>query len=60
LVCAEERSTPVAEVAARWRALTRGRVTAAVSPGDHFGMVREPHVRDLAAHVSAALESSPP
>ncbi len=60
LVCAEERSTPAAEVAGRWRALTRGRVTAAVSPGDHFGMVREPHVRDLAAHVSAALESSPP
>jgi amino acid adenylation domain-containing protein len=29
-------------------------------PGDHFGMVREPHVADLARELAACLERGPP
>ncbi|HEU0078524.1 MAG TPA: hypothetical protein VFQ76_12780, partial [Longimicrobiaceae bacterium] len=56
LVLAEQGSVPAETSAARWRALTRGQVTIATSPGDHFGMVREPHVRTLAELLAAHLD----
>jgi amino acid adenylation domain-containing protein len=56
LVRAEGGSDPEGTSAARWRALTGGRVTVGTSPGDHFGMVREPHVRVLAEVLAAHLE----
>ncbi|HEU0076703.1 MAG TPA: alpha/beta fold hydrolase, partial [Longimicrobiaceae bacterium] len=57
VVCAEDGSTPLQAEASCWQTLTRGRVAVATSPGDHFSMVRPPHVRDLAAHISGALAS---
>jgi amino acid adenylation domain-containing protein len=55
LVRAEQGGVPAEAVAARWRALTSGRVVIETSPGDHFGMVREPHVRALAELLAARL-----
>jgi amino acid adenylation domain-containing protein len=60
IVSAEERNTPPETIAAAWQALTSGRVEFAVSPGDHFSMVREPHVRELAARLGGVLASTPP
>ncbi|HEX2091734.1 MAG TPA: amino acid adenylation domain-containing protein, partial [Longimicrobiaceae bacterium] len=55
VIRAEDRGTPIEEEASPWRILTRGRMAIAVSPGNHFTMVREPHVRKLAARISSAL-----
>jgi thioesterase domain-containing protein len=41
--------------AERWKALTTGSVRAAAVPGDHFTLVREPHVGRLAALLADAL-----
>ncbi|HEX2092297.1 MAG TPA: thioesterase domain-containing protein, partial [Longimicrobiaceae bacterium] len=59
VVFSEERRRPAAE-AAVWEALGGGRAETVVCPGDHFSMVREPHVRDLAAQVSGALSRCVP
>jgi len=59
LVSAGDRPTPAAPEAARWRALTAGTVRTATVAGDHFGLVREPHVRELAAVLAAALGHAP-
>jgi amino acid adenylation domain-containing protein len=55
LVFAEDRPEPAAPEAARWEALTTGTVRVAAVPGDHFTVVREPHVRALAALFADAL-----
>ncbi|HEX2091654.1 MAG TPA: alpha/beta fold hydrolase, partial [Longimicrobiaceae bacterium] len=44
----------------RWAELTTGRVEARTVAGSHFTLVREPHVRGLAAAISAALTHLPP
>ncbi|MEW5931155.1 MAG: AMP-binding protein, partial [Gemmatimonadota bacterium] len=56
LVRAEQAGDPAGAGAARWRALTGGRAAVEASPGDHFGMVREPQVRVLAEILAAHLE----
>jgi len=55
LVFAEDRPEPAAPEAARWEALTTETVRVAAVPGDHFTVVREPHVRTLAALFADAL-----
>ncbi len=40
-----------------WRAWARGIVEVQLVPGDHYSMLREPHVRPLAGHLSALLQS---
>ncbi|HET7233067.1 MAG TPA: amino acid adenylation domain-containing protein [Longimicrobium sp.] len=55
LVVAEERAAQAAGEQARWQALTRGTVRCATLPGDHFSIVREPHVAELAALLADAL-----
>jgi thioesterase domain-containing protein len=47
-----------ASEAERWGALAAGGVRAAVVPGDHFTLVREPHVGRLAQHLAAALAAA--
>jgi thioesterase domain-containing protein len=59
VVSAEERNTPPETIAATWGAFTSGRVETKVSPGDHFSMVREPHVRELATMLAGVLASTP-
>ncbi|HEU4558931.1 MAG TPA: alpha/beta fold hydrolase, partial [Longimicrobium sp.] len=59
LVFAEDRPTPAALEAARWAVLTAGTLRTAAVPGDHFTLVREPHVRALATVLAAALEPEP-
>jgi amino acid adenylation domain-containing protein len=60
LIVAEDRAASLAAEAARWRALTRGAVRTATVAGDHFGIVREPHVRELAALLAGALAPALP
>jgi thioesterase domain-containing protein len=55
LVLAEDRAGEAEAEAARWQALTSGRVRTASIPGNHFAVVREPHVRRLAAVLGEAL-----
>jgi thioesterase domain-containing protein len=55
LVLAEERAPPAAAESARWEALTAGTVGSATVPGDHFTLVREPRLRELAALLAEAL-----
>jgi thioesterase domain-containing protein len=55
LVFAEDRPAPAAPETARWEELTTGTVSTATVPGDHFTLVREPHVGALAARVADAL-----
>lgn len=43
-----------AEVAAAWRPWTPGGLHVTRLPGDHYGMMRAPHVATLAAAVRAA------
>jgi thioesterase domain-containing protein len=57
LVHVEERSTSALADAAQWRALTTGRLQCATVPGNHFNVVKEPHVRALAACISGALSA---
>ncbi|HEX9937488.1 MAG TPA: amino acid adenylation domain-containing protein [Longimicrobium sp.] len=59
LVFADDRPTPAAPEAARWAVLTAGALRTASVPGDHFTLVREPHVGALAALLAAALEPEP-
>jgi amino acid adenylation domain-containing protein len=59
LVSAGDRPAPAAPEAARWQALTTGTVRAVTLSGDHFGLVREPHVRALAALLADALAPGP-
>ncbi|HEX7243672.1 MAG TPA: alpha/beta fold hydrolase, partial [Longimicrobiaceae bacterium] len=59
VIYAADRNAPPETAIAAWRALTTGRVELAISPGDHFSMVREPHVRQLAARLAGALASLP-
>ncbi|HEX7241920.1 MAG TPA: alpha/beta fold hydrolase, partial [Longimicrobiaceae bacterium] len=60
IVSAKERSAPLKTATSVWKALTSGRVEVEVSPGDHFSMVREPHVRELAAVLAGVLASLGP
>ena len=60
LVVAGDRAGSAAAEAARWGALTTGTVRSAVVPGNHFTLVREPHVRTLAALLAEALAPVPP
>jgi thioesterase domain-containing protein len=53
LIVAESRAAVAAAEADRWRALTTGTVRSVTVPGDHFSLVREPHVRALAAVLAA-------
>jgi thioesterase domain-containing protein len=55
LVLAEDRGEPAARDVARWEGLTTGTVRSAVVPGDHFTLVREPRVREVAALLTEAL-----
>jgi thioesterase domain-containing protein len=55
LVFAEDRPTPAMPEAERWEALTTGTVRVATVPGNHFTLVREPHVGSLAALLVDAL-----
>ena len=59
LVMAGDRAAGAALERARWGALTTGAVRTAVVAGDHFSLVREPAVRELAALLSGALASAP-
>ncbi|MEW5926736.1 MAG: amino acid adenylation domain-containing protein [Gemmatimonadota bacterium] len=59
LVLAGDRTAPAAPEVERWRALTTGTVRSATVPGDHFTLVREPHVREFAAVLSEALAPRP-
>jgi amino acid adenylation domain-containing protein len=54
LVLSEARTAPAAEVE-RWTALTTGNLRSMTVAGDHFGLVREPHVRELASVLTGAL-----
>jgi amino acid adenylation domain-containing protein len=54
LVHAHDRPVPAADDAARWAAFTTGPVRSAAVPGDHFTLVREPHVGALAALLADA------
>ncbi|HEX2092427.1 MAG TPA: alpha/beta fold hydrolase, partial [Longimicrobiaceae bacterium] len=56
LVLAEERAMPADREVARWEALTRGIVRSATVAGDHFTVVREPYVGELARILAEALE----
>jgi amino acid adenylation domain-containing protein len=58
LVLAGDRAAP-GTAAAGWRALTTGTVRTATVAGDHFALVREPHVRALAAVLADALAPAP-
>ena len=61
LLLAADRAGSHDAEAARWQALTSGRLRTATVPGDHYGVVREPHVRELAAALTRALgEERPP
>ncbi|HEU0080087.1 MAG TPA: thioesterase domain-containing protein, partial [Longimicrobiaceae bacterium] len=55
LILAEERDTPADGEVARWASLTRGIVRSATVAGDHFTVVREPHVGGLAGVLAEAL-----
>ncbi|HEX2211108.1 MAG TPA: amino acid adenylation domain-containing protein [Longimicrobium sp.] len=56
LVLAEDRAGPAEAEAARWDALTTGRVWTRMVKGDHFALVREPAVHRVAALLARALE----
>jgi thioesterase domain-containing protein len=55
LVLAEDRPGPATRDAARWEGLTSGTVRSATVPGDHFTLLREPRVREVAALLAGAL-----
>jgi thioesterase domain-containing protein len=55
LVVAQDRAAKAADESARWQALTRGTVRCATIPGDHFSIVREPYVAELATLLAEAL-----
>jgi amino acid adenylation domain-containing protein len=55
LVMPGDRAGEAADEAARWGAITRGGVQIRTLGGDHFSLVREPHVRGLAALLCARL-----
>jgi thioesterase domain-containing protein len=57
LLAAEERLSPDHDVSAGWGSLS-GRVEVYQVPGNHYTIVREPHVRELAQHLDACLERS--
>lgn len=59
LVLARNRAALAGAEAARWQALTTGRVRTAAVSGDHFTVVREPHVRELAPVLADALSPAP-
>ncbi|MEY3015249.1 MAG: hypothetical protein RIT45_3984 [Pseudomonadota bacterium] len=40
-----------------WSKLCRGGVEIASIPGDHLAVIRQPHVRELAARLEAALRA---
>ncbi|HEV2149654.1 MAG TPA: amino acid adenylation domain-containing protein, partial [Longimicrobiaceae bacterium] len=60
LVLAEDRAVPATAESAGWEALTAGTVRSVTVPGDHFNLVQEPHVRELATVLAGALSSTPP
>ncbi|GCE13519.1 non-ribosomal peptide synthetase [Tengunoibacter tsumagoiensis] len=41
---------------AAWRIIATGGLDLFISPGDHFGMLKEPHVQLLAAQLRACLD----
>ncbi len=43
-----------------WRAIVKGRLTVVPIPGEHFQIVKEPHVRDLAAKLARAIREVDP
>lgn len=55
LILARDRATQANREAERWQALTTGSVRTTIVPGDHFTVVHEPHVRELAAVLADAL-----
>ncbi|HEV2145827.1 MAG TPA: amino acid adenylation domain-containing protein [Longimicrobiaceae bacterium] len=55
LLRAAEQAAGAPGGAGGWEGLTSGRVDVHTVPGDHFSVVREPHVRALAAELSAVL-----
>lgn len=60
LVLAEDRAEPAAPEAARWAARTSGSVRSVTVPGDHFTLVREPQVREVADLLVHALGDAAP
>ncbi|HYH83616.1 MAG TPA: amino acid adenylation domain-containing protein, partial [Longimicrobium sp.] len=60
LVQARERAAAATGERARWEALTRGAVRTVTIGGDHFSVVREPHVRELASVLADALAEAAP
>jgi amino acid adenylation domain-containing protein len=59
LVLAEDRREPATRDVALWEGLTTGTVRSATVPGDHFTMVREPRVREVASLLAEALDVRP-
>jgi thioesterase domain-containing protein len=58
LFCAGEADEAVTHGMLRgWRALTSGDVDMHVLPGDHFTMLKPPHVQDLATALQRTLDS---
>ncbi|HYH82411.1 MAG TPA: amino acid adenylation domain-containing protein [Longimicrobium sp.] len=53
-------AAPGVDPAYGWGERARGEVRVVSLPGDHFGVVREPHVRTLAAKLSAFLGGPAP
>ena len=43
--------------AVSWQTLTTSKIEAVPVPGDHFSMIREPHVAALARALEARLEA---
>ena len=42
-----------------WRSVIAGRLVRETIPGDHFTVMREPHVRQMASHINLALIDAP-
>lgn len=38
-----------------WKELARGRFEVAITPGDHYNMIKDPHVKTLSAHVERGI-----
>jgi amino acid adenylation domain-containing protein len=41
-----------------WDSLVKGKLTLALSPGDHYNMIKDPHVKTLSAHVERGIEQA--
>jgi thioesterase domain-containing protein len=60
LIRAEEEIVPGREEALGWCELAPGGVEVHVNPGDHFSMMRPPHVGELARRLRQILDRAAP